>query len=124
MPPSPIQDYLESLRTRLRDLNAGDVADYIPELARADPDVFAICIATADGHVYEVGDTRQPFTIQSISKPFVYGAGARGPRPRRVLAEDRRRADRRRVQLDQPRARQRPPAQPDDQRRRDRGRVA
>ena len=73
MPPSPIQDYLESLRTRLRDLNDGNVADYIPELARVDPDAFGICIATHDGFVYEVGDSRQPFTIQSISKPLTYG---------------------------------------------------
>jgi glutaminase len=49
------------------------VATYIPELARADPSWFGISLATADGHVYEVGDTRVPFTIQSISKPFVYG---------------------------------------------------
>ncbi len=49
------------------------MADYIPELGKADPDWFGICLATIDGHVYEVGDSRQPFTIQSISKPFVYG---------------------------------------------------
>ena len=51
----------------------GDVATYIPELAKADPKWFGICLVTATGHVYEVGDTRQDFTIQSISKPFVYG---------------------------------------------------
>ena len=73
MPHSPIQDYLESLRTRLLDLTDGNVADYIPELARVDPDAFGICIATHDGFVYEVGDARQPFTIQSISKPLTYG---------------------------------------------------
>src|SRR4029077_9646048 len=33
---------------------------------------FGISLATLDGHVYEVGDTRAPFTIQSISKPFVF----------------------------------------------------
>jgi glutaminase len=49
------------------------VATYIPELANVDPDTFGICVATIDGHVYEVGDSRHPFTIQSISKPFVYG---------------------------------------------------
>ena len=52
-------------------------------------------------------------------------ARARGPRQApRVLEADRRRADRRRVQLDQPRAGDRAAAQPDDQRRRDRGDVA
>ena len=34
---------------------------------------FGLVIATVDGHVYEVGATRQPFTIQSISKPLTYG---------------------------------------------------
>lgn len=50
----------------------GHVADYIPELAAVRADSFGICIATVDGHVYEVGDTDVPFTIQSISKPFTY----------------------------------------------------
>ena len=54
-------------------LDEGTVATYIPELAGADPRWFGISLATVDGYVYEVGDTRQPFTIQSISKPFVYG---------------------------------------------------
>src|SRR5204863_8064269 len=44
-----------------------------PELARANPDWLGICLVTCSGSVYEVGDTAQPFTIQSISKPFVYG---------------------------------------------------
>jgi glutaminase len=50
----------------------GAVPDYIPELGKADPDQFGISLATLDGHVYEVGDTRVPFTIQSMSKPFVF----------------------------------------------------
>ena len=73
MPSSPIQDYLESLRSRFQSLDQGIVADYIPELADADPDGFGICIATHDGFVYEVGDTRRHFTLQSISKPLTYG---------------------------------------------------
>src|SRR5262245_66686757 len=50
----------------------GAVADYIPELGKADPAHFGISLATLDGHVYEVGDTKVPFTIQSMSKPFVF----------------------------------------------------
>ena len=73
MPASPIQNYLDGLLARLAPLSAGRVADYIPELQLANPDWFGICIATHDGHVYEVGDARQPFTIQSISKPLSYG---------------------------------------------------
>jgi glutaminase len=72
-PASPIQDYLEELHARFSGLDRGRVASYIPELAKADPAWFGIAIATVDGQVYEVGTTRQPFTIQSISKPLVYG---------------------------------------------------
>ncbi len=70
---SPIQDFLAELHRKCTADNDGDVATYIPELAKADPDWFGVCIVTANGSVYEVGDTRQEFTIQSISKPFVYG---------------------------------------------------
>ena len=52
--------------------DGGAVADYIPELGKADPAHFGISLATLDGHVYEVGDTKVPFTIQSMSKPFVF----------------------------------------------------
>jgi glutaminase len=70
---SPVQDYLERLHAEFAGLRDGAVADYIPPLAEADPERFGICVATTDGHVYEVGDTRVPFTIQSMSKPFTYG---------------------------------------------------
>lgn len=70
---SPIQNYLQSLHKKYAQLREGAIASYIPELSTANPDWFGICIATTDGHVYEVGDTRRPFTIQSISKPLVYG---------------------------------------------------
>src|SRR4051812_25960497 len=69
----PILDYLTRLRARFAPLREGAVATYIPELSTANPDWFGICLATTDGRVYEIGDTRQAFTIQSISKAFVYG---------------------------------------------------
>jgi len=70
---SPILQFLQSLHERYAKLTDGKVADYIPELAKANPNWFGICIATRDGHLYEVGDTRQEFTIQSISKALSYG---------------------------------------------------
>ena len=70
---SPITAYLQQLHATYARVQDGNVASYIPELSRANPNWFGICLATTDGQVYEVGDTRQPFTIQSISKPFVYG---------------------------------------------------
>jgi len=54
-------------------VSEGAVATYIPELAKADPDWFGLSLVTTGGEIYEVGDSRQSFTIQSISKPFVYG---------------------------------------------------
>lgn len=70
---SPILDYLHRLHADLAADTRGAVATYIPELAKANPAHFGIAIATVDGRVYEVGDTRERFTIQSISKPLVYG---------------------------------------------------
>src|SRR4030095_14814759 len=51
----------------------GEVATYIPELSKADPEAFGVCLVTADGRTFEAGDCARPFTIQSISKPFTYG---------------------------------------------------
>ncbi len=70
---SSLREILRDLHQRLSQLNEGKIADYIPELSKASPDWFGISVATVDGQVYEVGDCRQAFTIQSISKPFVYG---------------------------------------------------
>lgn len=50
----------------------GVVADYIPVLAQADPEAFGLCVTGVDGGVHEHGDTRIRFSIQSISKAFVY----------------------------------------------------
>ena len=51
----------------------GEVATYIPELSKADPEAFGVCVVTADGRAFEAGDCDRAFTIQSISKPFTYG---------------------------------------------------
>jgi glutaminase len=71
---SPIQAYLDNLHQQLKGLHDGQVASYIPELTKANPDGFAICLVTMDGTAYCVGDAEQLFTIQSISKAFVYAA--------------------------------------------------
>ena len=69
-----IEQFLGDLLADCRAITDGTVADYIPELAKADPSWCGIALATTDGYVYEVGDCDREFTIQSISKPFVYGA--------------------------------------------------
>jgi glutaminase len=73
MAATPIDAYLTRLHERWQEDRSGAVADYIPPLALAEPDWFAIALATTDGHCYEVGESRREFTIQSISKPFTYG---------------------------------------------------
>ena len=70
---SPVNDYLQTLHDRHVGVKDGAVADYIPELASAEPDYFGISMVTTQGAVYEAGDTRERFTIQSISKPLTYG---------------------------------------------------
>jgi glutaminase len=70
---APVQDYLAELHARVLEVTGGKPADYIPELGKVDPSLFGIAIATVDGQVYSVGDADIPFTIQSVSKPFMYG---------------------------------------------------
>ena len=50
----------------------GAVADYIPLLARASPGLFGICVVGARGQFFEIGDVETAFSIQSVSKPFVF----------------------------------------------------
>ncbi|MEO6779408.1 MAG: glutaminase A [Bradyrhizobium sp.] len=68
----PLLRFLEACHANYAAETGGAVADYIPELGKADPEHFGISLATIDGHVYEVGDTAISFTIQSMSKPFVF----------------------------------------------------
>ncbi len=70
---APLREVLREIHARFSSHSDGKIADYIPELAKANRDWFGISIVTADGQVFEVGDCKQVFTIQSISKPFVYG---------------------------------------------------
>src|ERR1700731_4645923 len=69
---SPLLRFLKACHAEFSVEEGGAVPNYIPELGKADPDHFGISLATLDGHVYEVGDSRIPFTIQSMSKPFVF----------------------------------------------------
>ena len=68
---SRITDLLSQTFDRHRGNTTGQLADYIPELAAADPEKFGIAIAGTDGALHTIGDTDHPFTIQSVSKAFV-----------------------------------------------------
>ncbi|MCM1011949.1 glutaminase [Brevibacterium sp. XM4083] len=70
---SPIPDFLDETLERHRHDRSGAMADYIPDLAAADPNKLAISISTLDGVLYDSGDADFEFSIQSMSKPFIYG---------------------------------------------------
>lgn len=72
MAPSPaaIRGALEEAHAKFKDVKDGANASYIPALAEVPSDLFGIVVVTVDGDVYEVGDTRYGFAIESISKVF------------------------------------------------------
>src|SRR5262245_24457254 len=70
---SELQALVEDTYQKYEPLREGNVATYIPELSKADPDAFGVCLVTADGQVFEAGDCDRLFTIQSVSKPFTFG---------------------------------------------------
>ncbi|SDS66254.1 glutaminase [Corynebacterium timonense] len=69
---TPVPEYLNRILDNVRDDDAGEVADHIEDLKSADPDKLGLAVCTATGHLYSVGDDDYEFSIQSISKPFVY----------------------------------------------------
>lgn len=62
---------IRSAHERFGDVREGEVADYIPALAEADPELFGIAVAGLAGNMGSVGDAAVPFSIQSVSKAFV-----------------------------------------------------
>lgn len=67
-----VQSLIAEAYEHYRTLDEGVVADYIPILAGADPALFGIAVSRLDGEVMSAGDSLRPFSIQSISKAFVY----------------------------------------------------
>jgi len=74
IPPSAveIQAIVDAVYHKYRDVNDGAVATYIPELGKANPAHFGICLATVDGQVFRAGNWDYEFTIQSMCKPFAF----------------------------------------------------
>uniref|UniRef100_A0A8B9HDQ9 glutaminase n=1 Tax=Astyanax mexicanus TaxID=7994 RepID=A0A8B9HDQ9_ASTMX len=50
----------------------GQVADYIPHLAKFSPDLWGVSLCTVDGQRHSAGDTKVPFCLQSCVKPLEY----------------------------------------------------
>jgi glutaminase len=67
---SAIDAALAAAYEKYRGLREGRNADYIPALAKVDPNLYGIALVTADGKVYTKGDVKSEVSIQSISKVF------------------------------------------------------
>jgi glutaminase len=65
-----VQQAIDSAYSSFKSLKEGKNADYIPALAKVDPNLFGIAVVTADGKVYTAGDVKTEVSIQSISKVF------------------------------------------------------
>ena len=65
-----VQAAVDAAYAKYRTLKEGKNADYIPALAKVDPNLFGIAVVTADGTVYTAGDVKTEVSIQSISKVF------------------------------------------------------
>jgi glutaminase len=65
-----VQAAVDAAYAKFRTLKEGKNADYIPALAKVDPNLFGIAVVTADGKVYTAGDIKTEVSIQSISKVF------------------------------------------------------
>lgn len=67
-----IQSLLEEVYELYGSLDEGAVADYIPALAATDPALFGVCIVGVRGRSFGAGDAHHRFSLQSISKAFVF----------------------------------------------------
>jgi len=65
-----IRKALQEAHAQFASVNDGDNASYIPYLANVPSSLFGLAVTTIDGQVFEVGDTRYEFAIESISKAF------------------------------------------------------
>eukprot|EP00928_Gymnodinium_smaydae_P020244 TRINITY_DN17825_c0_g3_i2.p1 TRINITY_DN17825_c0_g3~~TRINITY_DN17825_c0_g3_i2.p1 ORF type:complete len:699 (+),score=160.59 TRINITY_DN17825_c0_g3_i2:314-2098(+) len=70
--PDNVQQVLEDVHKKVKPQDFGQLADYIPELTKANPQHFGIALCDTDGNMYTVGDVDIPFTIQSSCKPMLY----------------------------------------------------
>ncbi|WP_226532534.1 glutaminase A [Microbacterium paraoxydans] len=67
-----VEEIVHAAHARYATESSGRVADYIPVLAEADPELFGLAVIEVGGGLHDAGDAQHPFSIQSISKMFVY----------------------------------------------------
>lgn len=67
-----VEEIVREVHLRYSSERGGRVADYIPILAEADPELFGLAVIEVGGGLHDAGDAMHAFSIQSISKMFVY----------------------------------------------------
>lgn len=67
-----VEHIVREAHSRFAGERRGEVADYIPVLAEVDPELFGLAVIEVGGGLHDAGDAQHPFSIQSISKMFVY----------------------------------------------------
>ncbi len=67
-----VERLLDEVYETYRSVDEGALADYIPALANADPTLFGASIVGVRGRYFSAGDAQHEFSIQSISKAFVF----------------------------------------------------
>ena len=80
-----VQRLMQDAHDRYAGVDEGAVADYIPALADADPELFGLSIVSVNGASHSVGDARHEFSIQSVSKAFVFALVCEAIGPEAVL---------------------------------------
>jgi glutaminase len=71
------EDFRSRIEALFEEVSAnrqGQVATYIPQLARIDPDLFALAVCSIDGQQFTLGDDEETFCVQSVCKPITYAA--------------------------------------------------
>jgi glutaminase len=77
--PSPVIAEWDGLRRELGEIydsvqqhKGGELAVYIPHLAKVDPELFGVAVCTVDGQMLQLGDATADFCVQSCAKPINY----------------------------------------------------
>lgn len=76
---------IEQAHQKFKSNHDGKVADYIPALATYSPNNFAITLATVDGKIYQAGDVKKAFPMESLSKVFTLALAMEQHGPQVVL---------------------------------------
>uniref|UniRef100_A0A674NHL2 glutaminase n=1 Tax=Takifugu rubripes TaxID=31033 RepID=A0A674NHL2_TAKRU len=64
--------HIDDLYENSKSLSGGQVADYIPQLAKFSPELWSVSLCTVDGQRHTIGDSKVPFCLQSCVKPLKY----------------------------------------------------